>query len=433
MGDASLSAESMMKHFDYKAMATAYTDNMIDYMGDDGNLTDIVPPMHFVPGRPGDTSWTAAFIEILTQVWKVDGDLGPARERWPSIKKQADWIQRQYYQLSATGQPGKVLQKWPEKYGDWCPPPYVAGGKDKEVASHGFSSGFSAANTVLQAADLATALGAPEAANYTSFATAMLDDFHNSWFNESTNTYDKGFMVNLVLPLALGAVPADKDAAVFQSLLSHISSKNNTWSGGIINNRHVFDLLHDRGHADLALKMLQSREYPSYGYMYFNELEPARECMWELPDAPYQGDGMNSRNHHMYSSVGSYLVRLAGLERGIGERELVARVGPRGLPHATVKLHTLHGDATWSWSWKPNGVDTRVEADIDVPVGMTAQVHLPPRMTWLLHNSRRLADVQAQKVTLPSGRHSLMAASQWGHGPITALGPMVHAEQLLVM
>ena len=44
--------------------------------------------------------------------------------------------------------------------------------------------------------------------------------------------------------------------------------------------------------------------------------------MWEIPDAPYQGAGMNSRAHHMYSSVGHYLTTrvagwdLAGLQGG---------------------------------------------------------------------------------------------------------------------
>ena len=53
--------------------------------------------------------------------------------------------------------------------------------------------------------------------------------------------------------------------------------------------------------------------------MYFNELEPATEGMWELFDAPYEGTGMNSRNHHMFSSVSAYLVQVGQSYAGEGK------------------------------------------------------------------------------------------------------------------
>ena len=37
--------------------------------------------------------------------------------------------------------------------------------------------------------------------------------------------------------------------------------------------------------------------YPSFGYEATNTLEPATYNLWELTDAPFEGTGMNSRNH----------------------------------------------------------------------------------------------------------------------------------------
>jgi len=406
MGDASLSAESMMKHFDYADMATAYTDSMIDNMGEAGWMTDIVPSVRI--HGPGDTSWSAAFIETLTQIWKIDGNIEPAEARWGAVKKYVAFIESQFLSLNSS------LERWPEHYGDWCPPPHVPGGPRPtgEVASHGFSAAFSAVHSVQEAALLAKGLGNADAAHFSELAQTMTKAFHDSFYKPTSSTYDKGFMINYVLALSLGAVPQEEDAAVFQGLLAHIEAKNYTWSGGIINNRFLFDLLHDRGRADLALRMLQRRDYPSYGYMYFNDLEPAKECMWELPDAPFQGDGMNSRNHHMFSSVGSYLLRLAGLGRGTVEEELMAFVGPRGLPGASTTLQTPHGEATWSWRW----VGESLDAAVTVPVGMRAKVYVPSELSLdisveslVVRESGPHATGAFQKIVLPSGRHHFTA------------------------
>jgi len=93
--------------------------------------------------------------------------------------------------------------------------------------------------------------------------------------------------------------------------------------------------------------------------------------MWELPDAPFQGTGMNSRNHHMYSSVGYYLLRVAGLSLAPGTRELTATVGT-SLSHASATLHTAHGDVSFTWSW-----GDRLDVDLKVPVGMRALLYMP--------------------------------------------------------
>jgi hypothetical protein len=315
-------------------------------------------------------------------------------------------------QLSKAG----GITSLPEPYGDWCPPPATPGKGDKETPSKGFAAAFSMVRTIQQAADLGEALGgdfAEDAKIYSNLSTKLRNEFHTGFYHGDKKEYDNGAMITSVLPLALGAVPDSEKDAVVQNLLSHVTGKNGTWSGGIINNRFIFDVLHDNGHADVALAMLKRRDYPSYGYMYFNELEPARECMWELPDAPFQGTGMNSRNHHMFSSVGHYLVtRIAGLSRGPGVAEFTAIVGSE--PHSTATLQTSRGDMEFGWRRKAAGL----EVDVMVPVGMRAHLHVPVADGLLRSGSSSVAEFTATelhgksfvKVTLASGRHSLTSA-----------------------
>merc|ERR1712217_309605 len=84
-----------------------------------------------------------------------------------------------------------------------------------------------------------------------------------------------------------------------------------------------------------------------------------------------QGVRMNSRNHHMFSSVGHYLLtRIAGLKQS-GSGEFVAVVGD--LDTSATRLSTLRGDLIFSWVRAANGLSVEVH----VPVGSRAHVHFP--------------------------------------------------------
>jgi len=212
-------------------------------------------------------------------------------------------------------------------------------------------------------------------------------------------------MTTYTLPLALGAVPDELKAQVVAALVSLIAGSNTTWTGGIINNRFLFEVLHDNGQGDLALRMLQSKAYPSYGYMYFNDLEPARECMWELPDAPYEGTGMNSRNHHMFSSVGEYLVKHVGGLRVHQDHVTVVAGSHQG--GVQISSKTFRGEVHASWTH-----DGFTAVTLRVPVGMKATVLLPAvgqLVSGAVGSSAttRLHGKEYYKLVVGSGKHTI--------------------------
>lgn len=365
MGDVSLSIESMLLHFDMVPMVADFVDSMVDEMDENGSLPDTVPFQRYGK-RPADLSWSSAFVAVLLAILK-DGDERPAQKHWRAVMSHMGYLHLEYVRSGS-------IKRSREYYGDWCPPPATPGGHGTaETPSRGFAAAFSFVRTVQQAAEIGQALGgaaAKEARNLSLWAQSLRDEFHTSYYHTSERRYDNGAMVTYVLPLTLGAVPPGEKDAVFQNLVAKVKASNGTWTGGIINNRFLFDVLHENGAAAIGLSMLQLKTYPSYGYMYFNEYEPARECMWEIPDAPYQGTGMNSRNHHMYSSVGHYLLTgVAGLRR-TSSRELAATVGE--LAHAAVRVQMARGEARFSWA-RASGL---LHVELHVPVGMQAHLHV---------------------------------------------------------
>lgn len=366
LADAGLSIDSMLEHFRMGDVAEAWIDAMADAVAADGSLPDVVPFQRF-GGRPADLSWSAGFFAALHAVWRKDGDLRPARDHWSVVKSHVGNLRAQYHRAGS-------VQKLPERYGDWVPPPIPAGSGSKELPPQGFAAAFSLVYALQQASELGEVVGgraSEDAKGFKAFAAQLADEFQAAYYDPSKKRYANGAMITYILPFTLGIVPAEDSDVVFKNLIAKVDASNGTWTGGIINNRFLWDVLGHHGAAALASAMLRRRDYPSFGYMYFNSLEPASESMWELPDAPYQGSAMNSRNHHCYSSVGSYLLTgVAGLSQR-GPANFSAVVGD--LPRAAVRARTRRGVVDFSWS-RGGG---EVVVDLAVPVGGVAEVYIP--------------------------------------------------------
>ena len=79
-------------------------------------------------------------------------------------------------------------------------------------------------------------------------------------------------MLALTLP---NVVPNNVRKIVLEHLVSDIIQKGTHASTGIIGTAHLCPLLSDNGYHDLALELVMSITYPSYGYMFNNPYENA--------------------------------------------------------------------------------------------------------------------------------------------------------------
>lgn len=357
MGDADLSAEAMLINYDCGAFLQMFLKNMDSEIDPDGSLTDVVPFVRY-GSRPGDPSWTAAFIEVAYQLWKQDGKAGLPKMYWDRIMLH----------LSKFAEMAKKDQsKWPPtEYGDWVPPPYprgkqIAGGPkpDREMTSAHAWMG-----NIQSVIEMATAIGeTATAASLKATLAKLTAQFNDEWLHPNA-TYGNNVQSTFSLPLSLGIVPANVKSQVEDNMVKNVDGGH--WPGhittGIIGGKYLFQALADAGHKDVALKILETTDYPGFGFMFSNTMEPATENLWELMDGPYEGVGMNSRNHHMWSSVSTYLVKtLAGLDQAkssTGYQHLVLTPGEMpgeeqrgGMSAASATLALARGDASIDWQW----------------------------------------------------------------------------------
>ena len=115
--------------------------------------------------------------------------------------------------------------------------------------------------------------------------------------------------------------------------------------------RFLHQALTATGAGAAAVDNLLQVEYPSYGYMFSNALEPATS-LWELMDAPAEGPSMNSRNHHMWSPPAGWLMEdLGGLSqtRPFSPQFSAADAGQSGFRHAVFFPRvTSHPAVQWA-------------------------------------------------------------------------------------
>ncbi len=364
--DAAFASESELFDFDTGAFFKHYLAMVVDAQAPNGEIGGGVPDQgtaptttHHYQETPMDPSWSAVFPVVAFNLWKSSNCTLCIDRAWPGLALYYDMLRKNYTVAPTT------FAKW----GDWNPaspgmrapdgsgPPYV-----RTV------SAITAAAMVVQnfdeAAELALATGrAAEAAQYAAWLSAARAAYHASFYDPAGGVYGDATPTAFAAALWVGAVPGDLLPAVVERFVWQLSSAGYSLANvGFIGVRYVFEALARAGRTDVALRMLNRTEYPSFGYQITNSLEPATS-LWECQDAPtmHQWVDESSRSHHYSASINTFLRKyLAGLDQPRGGAAWVvvkcrpeAALLPTLLPAASAAVRSPRGLVGCSWSASP--------------------------------------------------------------------------------
>jgi hypothetical protein len=140
---------------------------------------------------------------------------------------------------------------------------------------------------------------------------ALKNEFNSAFFNSQKNVYGSGLQTENAMGLWLEAVPSNNLPQVLNNLVRDIVVTNNKHiTTGILGWKFLLETLSDHNLGDIGVLINLQTTYPSIGYMIEGEgnMEPAT-TVWELWDSDKEGPGMNSRNHIMFGSVGSWFYK----------------------------------------------------------------------------------------------------------------------------
>jgi alpha-L-rhamnosidase len=264
MGDANLSAESFSLNFDMPAFWANFLRLIVDEQGDDGSVANVIPGVRYA-NRPGDPSWAAALTTIPRACMQMYADSGVGIENFHAMSSFLTYLDAQ---LNATG-----MAKFWGQYGDWCPPP------PQKKSPVSFTAASSYIQSVQDLATIAQQLGRQQQAQQLQVEVAHLLALYNDAFMNAVHSRDGGYLNNLQtelsLAIAVGAVDSSHLSEVSKVLLDDVSANKVHMTTGIIGVKALFPALSAIGAKGVAMDIAEQSDYPSWGYMAFNSIEPA--------------------------------------------------------------------------------------------------------------------------------------------------------------
>jgi alpha-L-rhamnosidase len=210
-------------------------------------------------------------------------------------------------------------------------------------------------------------------ARYEQLAEEIAADFDEAFWDQQGGGYATNNQSCNSFALWLGVVPEDRRARVVQRLLKNVEEKDYHLSTGNVCTKYLLEALSANGLADVATMIATQTTYPSWGYM----LEHGATTLWERWEE-FVGYGMNSHNHPMMGSVGSWLYKvLGGLNlapetTGFDYFLLLPRF-VSALEWVNIKHETVRGPVLLEW--RRQGAALSYHATL--PIGCTADVTLP--------------------------------------------------------
>lgn len=297
-GDAACSAEHMLYFFNPESSYREWLRNICKAQNDAGALPGIVPTGGWGFEWGNGPTWDNILTELCWQIYRMRGDLEPARECAESMFRYLSYIngRRRADGLIAIG------------LGDWLEPSRGAG---EPRAPLEVTDSVMCLYICNKSAELYDALDMPFHKN---FAEELAASFKNAIRENlidfsSMCTYSR-CPTSQAMCIYFGAYEENERNKALENLVKLIKEDGEKIAFGMIGIRIIFHLLSDAGEGELAYKMITRPDYPSYGMFI-------RQGCTSLPESflsEEKWDRPDSLNHHFFGDFTSWFAqRVAGL------------------------------------------------------------------------------------------------------------------------
>lgn len=361
-GDGQVITESLLYSYDM----TSFLRKFIDDIGDASNKkTGYVPHTAPYGGGGGGPAWGSAYVIIPWAYYCHYGDTTVLQEHYRGMKH---WVE---YLGTRTDEKGIVVREEPNGWclGEWSTPKNIL-----EIPASLVNTAHYYHVTCLMAKVAKALDNETDEANFLTLAQSIKRNFNTAFYDSATNHYWQGKQGADVFALAFGLVPEDKHDKVFAALLEHLSKINYHFDTGILATPLLLKVLTENGKADIAYKIMNQKEFPSYGYL----MNPENNTLWET----WNGDGNAEGCGHCHPMFGSVVAwfydSLAGIKPDTmnpGMKHFyIAPAIVTDLNYCKASYNTAYGKISSDWSIDANG---DFNLSIDVPVNTSATVVLP--------------------------------------------------------
>ena len=292
-GDAAVSAERIILTLTPEASYTEWLRNICRSQRYDGALPGIVPTGGWGFAWGNGPAWDNVLTELCWQIYRMRGDLTPARECSESIFRYISYISQKRREdgLIAIG------------LGDWLQPMKGAGSPSSPLY---ITDSVISMYIARKAADLFSALGLDSHEKFArDLQSSLKDAIRKNCIDFSTMMVRSHCQTSQAICIYYGVFDDCENARACDVLEQLVHEKNDHFDCGMIGIRVIFHVLSECGRGDLAYKMITREDYPSYGILLRQGLTSMPEdfipeCEWDSP---------NSLNHHFMGDIVNWFIR----------------------------------------------------------------------------------------------------------------------------
>lgn len=386
LGDRSTNSYGETFLFDNNALYSKWVTDIADAQEPGGSIPDVAPA--YWPIYTDNMTWPSSFIIIPGTLYRQFANISVIARNYDRMKKWLFYMRDNYMK-------NYLLPR--DTYGDWCMPPekpeLIHSEDPNRITPGDFigSAYFYYCLTVMEGySHLLNKV--QDSVEYASLAEKVRHAIDITYLNRDSLCYSNNTVTANLLALSFHLSPDDLAKNVFEHLLYKTVHENKTHvSTGLVGGQWMMRGLTDYGRTEVAVRLAENKDYPSWGYM----IENAATTIWELWNGNTAAPDMNSGNHVML--LGDLLVwyyeDLAGIKADIDSpafKHIFMDPHPAGdVRFVKASYLSMYGLIKSYWRRE----EDKFSWDIDIPANTTATIYIPSHSESAVTESGRNASV----------------------------------------
>ena len=367
LNDLTVRIEQAIYNFDMSRFYPKFIDDVEDTQNSEGSITDVAPFRFGM--RPADPV-SASYLLLAWKCYEFYGDERIISEHYEGMKAWVDF-------LYSRTENGIVNYSY---YGDWCPPRDFlqdpnGSGVSRDTPGKMISTGYLYYCAKILS-NMAKIIGKDtDAMHYQNLASEIAVAYNREYWNEQTGGYASNNQASNAFALYMGLVAEENIPRVAANLADNVEKYNYHLTTGNLCTKYLLEMLTEHGYAETAYKIAAQTTYPGWGFM----LSKGATTLWERWEYA-TGDAMNSHNHPMMGSVGSWFYKyVLGINPdfqypGFGQFTIKPFIFS-DLTFAEGELNTVKGLIKTAWRKQGN----TLTMNVTIPANTTARVYLPAK------------------------------------------------------
>lgn len=365
-GDGQTICDTALMNLDAQLFFRKWLQDLADSQNDDGAIPDTCPGPVYYPPAP---EWMCAMVVVPYQLYLHCGDTQVLEDYYPHMCRYTHYeIDRLKDGMSSN-----------LHYGDWNSP---AGACPPEGSSFNATCFVYYVCTLMQ--KIASILGEESDEEYFGqSATRIRNTLNTCFLDEDTMLYHTEKKVAfrqtpMLLPLAFGIAPEDKQEAIAESFAKNIHEIDACHlSTGCMGLKFLAPTLTRFGYAQVANAIVDRRDYPSWGYW----LSKGATTCWEGWD-----ERARSYNHFYFGTIDNwfyqYLAGIQPVEPGY-KRFCVKPYVCGSVTQVQAKVGTPYGTISVKWN-----SEASFALVVEVPVNTIADIYMPDGTVCVLGSGK---------------------------------------------